>query len=93
MRDEVWDTGDRKQESVTGYRPLRAASDPHYSLALTNSNLFLHPKMGFDGSENSEACWILPPFCLPPLNEEIRVLLTVTVTLAICMLEIKSQMV
>jgi len=47
MRDEVQDRGERKQESVTSDRPARAASDPCYSLALTNSNLLiLHPEMG-----------------------------------------------
>lgn len=91
MRDEVWDTGERKQESVTGDRPPGAASDPCYSLALTNSNL--HPETGLMVLTIRRHSWILPPFCLPPLNEEILVLLTIAVTLAIYTLEIKSQMV
>lgn len=93
MRDEVWDTGERKQESVTGDRPPRAASDPCYSLADKLKPAVPPSQNGLDGSENSQACGILPPSCLSTLNEEILVLLTITVTLAIYMLQIKSQMV
>lgn len=90
MRDEVWDTGERKQESVTGDRPPRAASDPCCSLADKLKPAVPPSRNGLDGSENSQACWILPPLCLPPLKEEILVLLTITVTVTIYMLTDKK---
>lgn len=39
MRYEVWDTGERKQESVSSDRPPKAASEPCSRLALAAPDL------------------------------------------------------
>lgn len=76
---------------VTGHQgqPLIPATAQLWQTQTRSSSI----PNGFDGSENSEAFWILPPFCFPPLNEEILFLMTITVTLTIYVFDTKSQMV
>lgn len=92
VRYEVWDAGERKQESVTGDRPPVAAFDPCCSFALTNPSLLFSTLKRAQWPETVRV--MLDPvfFPLSAPNEEITVLLTTTVTLTIYVVEKKSQM-
>lgn len=69
VRYEVWDTGERKQESVSSDRLPKAASEPCSRLAPAAPGLlFAIPEQAWHTPKNSVSCWILLSFSLPHLE-------------------------